>query len=1157
MCAFLGTPVSHLDQSKLRLRGSEMPLQVSPSLDEAHLIDGVATMEALASVVALVGATLKTYKYVNSVTDASKERRDLSQEAADLIQRLTAFRNMLESPSSPSLDAITGLTTRNGPFDQLRDALEHLNSKLKPSKGVKKLARALVWPLDKEECKEVIDKIGRIKSLINLALAYKNKYAASAAIKADTAAGIDAIKQGVAGLQVREDVKDRQAILNWFSPLNFFKTQQDILARREEGTGQWIIESPEFQAWFHGPDRTLCCKGIPGAGKSVLASIAVDFLRKSTSSDRRSAVAAVFCNFKETNVQSLESLLASICVQALAKDVPIPEALRKLYESHRAHQTRPTFRDISHVFVEIAKPLDSLYLVIDALDECSADARDVLIRELRTLVPTSKLLVTTRSIEGITSEFTNGPFLEISARHDDLAKYIQTRYTTGTRLPALLQQQPSLKEEILKEVIAKANGMFLAVKLHMESLSSKTNIQALKKAMTRLPTTLRQLYDDTLKRINSQNEDEKEIANKALRWIVYAYEPLTVRQLKEALAIDPEADDFDPEAAPPITLVLHACGGLLVVDDETHVVRLVHYTAQEYFDALEDPRFADAHNEIAAESIAYLSYGTVQSLTKTEDYSEVVVAPEGVHLSNRFLLYASRFWAQHAKVGQAAGLKVTIDTYLLRNPRVWLPLPVEPWTIEWGIEWKQCSGCGIAAYFGLCDSLRRILAETDDINALTHEGLSALHLAAGNNMTDAIKVLLEYGANIDCKTRDEVTPFLFSIKAGSRAAADLLLAEGANALIADREGAVPFAAVNWDSPIPMLQKLLDRGADVNVPGSHGRTSLMLFVGRGDLLTVQWLLDKGASVNIKDENDETVLHYMLESQVLDKGPDMTDIAEVLFMHGAHVNVYSLDGYSPLYLACRIDSLNIASGLLDRGIDVNMQDTEGRTALHIAASRRESECLDILLAHGADMEKQDDDGQTPLMHAVSSNSTHAISSLLKAGADVHTHTKYGVTALHIAAARANLWAIEELLKKDASPTVRSSLTLEIYVAEVICVDIGGRLPFGQFLFGSRRWKGHKLPVLCDHRQLAVTKPFWLVWRTPPKDPLPACWVWESGMTALDVAYVRGNEDCIKALQNSTSASKTKAKKVSLEDWMREHAGANLEWVVRMREYWRLMQ
>lgn len=139
--------------------------------------------------------------------------------------------------------------------------------------------------------------------------------------------------------------------------------------------------------------------------------------------------------------------------------MPIPEALRKLYESHRAHQTRPTFRDISHVFVEIAKPLDSLYLVIDALDECSADARDVLIRELRTLVPTSKLLVTTRSIEGITSEFTNGPFLEISARHDDLAKYIQTRYTTGTRLPALLQQQPSLKEEILKEVIAKVSDL--------------------------------------------------------------------------------------------------------------------------------------------------------------------------------------------------------------------------------------------------------------------------------------------------------------------------------------------------------------------------------------------------------------------------------------------------------------------------------------------------------------------------------------------------------------------------------------------------------------------------------------------------------------------------------------------------------------------------
>lgn len=57
-------------------------------------------------------------------------------------------------------------------------------------------------------------------------------------------------------------VKQRQNILDWFSPLNFFKTQQDIFSRREDGTGQWFIESPEFQAWLSGANRALCCPGI-------------------------------------------------------------------------------------------------------------------------------------------------------------------------------------------------------------------------------------------------------------------------------------------------------------------------------------------------------------------------------------------------------------------------------------------------------------------------------------------------------------------------------------------------------------------------------------------------------------------------------------------------------------------------------------------------------------------------------------------------------------------------------------------------------------------------------------------------------------------------------------------------------------------------------
>lgn len=167
----------------------------------------------------------------------------------------------------------------------------------------------------------------------------------------------------------------------------------------------------------------------------------------------------MFCNFKETNAQNSENLLASLCVQALDSDLPIPAALQELYKFHEVKRTRPTLREIEIVFVEIGKLLDDLYLVIDALDECSADARSFITQKLRTLSPNTKLMATTRPIDDITREFTAEPVLEIHASHADLEKYIKARFKRSSRLSAILQGQPSLEMEISDGIIAKANGM--------------------------------------------------------------------------------------------------------------------------------------------------------------------------------------------------------------------------------------------------------------------------------------------------------------------------------------------------------------------------------------------------------------------------------------------------------------------------------------------------------------------------------------------------------------------------------------------------------------------------------------------------------------------------------------------------------------------------
>lgn len=55
-----------------------------------------------------------------------------------------------------------------------------------------------------------------------------------------------------------------------------------------------------------------------------------------------------------------------------------------------------------------------------------------------------------------------------------------------------------------------------------------------------------------------------------------------------------------------------------------------------------------------------------------------------------------------------------------------------------------------------------------------------------------------------------------------------------------------------------------------------------------------------------------------------------------------------------------------------------------------------------------------------------------------------------------------------------------------------------------------------------------------------PHVECRVWDSGMTVLDMAVIRGDVHCIKALREASPASRTNAKEVSLDTCLRELYG-----------------
>ncbi|KAJ7880775.1 hypothetical protein B0H14DRAFT_1534396 [Mycena olivaceomarginata] len=92
---------------------------------------------------------------------------------------------------------------------------------------------------------------------------------------------------------------ERAHIIDWLSPINMFLRQADIFGTWQPGTGRWLLEHDSFGKWKSGTGGILWCKGMPGAGKTVLTSLITNVLRAEAEC-QNIGVAVLYLNHKET-----------------------------------------------------------------------------------------------------------------------------------------------------------------------------------------------------------------------------------------------------------------------------------------------------------------------------------------------------------------------------------------------------------------------------------------------------------------------------------------------------------------------------------------------------------------------------------------------------------------------------------------------------------------------------------------------------------------------------------------------------------------------------------------------------------------------------------------------------------------------------------------
>jgi len=176
--------------------------------------------------------------------------------------------------------------------------------------------------------------------------------------------------------------------------------------------------------------------------------------------------------------------------------------------------------------------------------------------------------------------------------------------------------------------------------LHFGSLSKKHNRRALLTALETLPKELNDTYNEVLKRILSQDEEDAELAKRVLGWLLYAKRPLTTRELQHALSVTPDSGELDEAALTEEADLISVCAGIVTVERETSIIRWVHYTTQEYFQRIGLP---GAQADIAISCLTYLSYDTFENLCGS------YVSLRERELNYPFGWYAAKFWGVHAR----------------------------------------------------------------------------------------------------------------------------------------------------------------------------------------------------------------------------------------------------------------------------------------------------------------------------------------------------------------------------------------------------------------------------------------------------------------------------------------------------------------------------
>ncbi|RWS24883.1 protein phosphatase 1 regulatory subunit 16A-like protein [Leptotrombidium deliense] len=217
------------------------------------------------------------------------------------------------------------------------------------------------------------------------------------------------------------------------------------------------------------------------------------------------------------------------------------------------------------------------------------------------------------------------------------------------------------------------------------------------------------------------------------------------------------------------------------------------------------------------------------------------------------------------------------------------------------------------------EEVRRLLMLGVSPDSTNEDGLTALHQCCIDDSEEMMKLLIEFGANVNAKDSEQWTPLHAAATCGHLHLVKFLIIKGADLLAVNADGNMPYDICE------------------------------------DELTLDYIESEMAKRGITQEMiDET--RAAIENEMLN---DLKDIAE----SGKDLEYRDGQGATPLHVGAANGYLMVVEFLLDQHVSTDVVDDDMWQPIHAAACWGHPDVVEMLVQAGADLNAKTKNGETP--------------------------------------------------------------------------------------------------------------------------------------------------------------------------------------------------